>query len=43
MIRATSLHQKQSSNDHFAYLIDIINTAEVDEFKKILPQKTIKE
>lgn len=43
MIKAASLHQDQISNDYFSYLIDIINTVEVDEFEKILPQKTIPE
>ncbi len=40
MIQATSLHQDGISNEDFVNLIETINTVEIDEFEKLLPQKT---
>ncbi len=40
MIIAASLHQEKYSNEKFTDLIEIMNTIEVEEFEKRLPQKS---
>lgn len=43
MILASSLHQDMISNETFVKMMDMINISELEEFEKLLPNKSIEE